>query len=867
MAVHDDRSPARHNQERTTPAVALDRLGMSVRLGAAGGTLAPKSEAGNVSPRLEFRIMGPLEVLREDRTVDLGAPRQRAVLAVMLLRANEVVPRERLIDEIWGEGVPASAPNMIQVYVSGLRKALGGGVLLTQAGGYVLRVTEAQVDAARFTALVAQARDAMTNRRTGDARSILEDATHLWRGPPLAEFTYESFAQGEIARLEELRLEAIELRNDADLALGQHARLVGELEQLVALYPFRERLRGQLMLALYRSGRQTEALNAYRAARNTLVEELGIEPAVELRELEQAILTQVAELGSGRAERPLAPPVSNCPSGGNLPAELTRLIGRDADIELVAALVAEHKLVTVVGPGGVGKTRVAARVARNLLERFEHGVRCVDLTAVDQDGDVAVALAAAVGIADRPGAATLDSVMHALVGRRTLLVLDNCEHVLSGSAYVAGRLATLCPGVRILATSREPLAIPGEQVVRLRPLATTPNGTAVPPAVELFLDRAATHGAAWEDPERMLPTIQEICARLDGIPLAIELAAARAAAMSPAQLLSRLDDRFRLLARPRHSSAAARQQTLEAAIAWSYDLLSAPERGTLRRLAVFQGGFFLAAAAAVCADIGSELDTVERVTALVDRSVVSIERRDDDDRYRLLESIGLFATSRLREQAEIGRARDRHAAFFLNLVRRAPDELHGREQPARVDQLDIEQDNIAHALAWCLDGKGDPDVGAELAAAIGWHWIGRGRSNLARRWLARALQLGEQVGAANLIALQVAYAVLAYATGNMTTAWTAARQAVTLARKLTATTCSPTDSTSLHSSTTHVARTRRREPQPQNCGRCNHDYRARALESMRCSGPPRLRSLRARRNRPPSTHPGPETSPVRPAIT
>ncbi len=321
--------------------------------------------------------------------------------------------------------------------------------------------------------------------------------------------------------------------------------------------------------------------------------------------------------------------------------------------------------------------------------------------------------------------------------------------------------------MRILATSREPLAIPGEQVVRLQPLATTPNGTAVPPAVELFLDRAATHGAVWEDPERMLPTIQEICARLDGIPLAIELAAARAAAMSPAQLLTRLDDRFRLLARPRHSSAAARQQTLEAAIAWSYDLLSAPERATLRRLAVFQGGFFLAAAAAVCADTGSELDTVERVTALVDRSVVSIERRDDDDRYRLLESIGLFATSRLREQAEIDRARDRHAAFFLNLVRRAPDELHGREQPARVDQLDIEQDNIAHALAWCLDGKGDPDVGAELAAAIGWHWIGRGRSNLARRWLARALELGEQVGAANLIALHVAYAVLAYATGNI----------------------------------------------------------------------------------------------------
>lgn len=316
--------------------------------------------------------------------------------------------------------------------------------------------------------------------RAGEARAILEDAMQLWRGPPLADFTYEAFAKGDVARLEELRLEAIELRADADLALGQHLRLVGELEQLVTLYPFRERLRGQLMRALYRSGRQAEALEVYRVGRKALVGELGIEPGLELQQLERAILAQDEELQPSGAERSLTAPDSDVSRASNVPAELTSLIGRDADIERVCALVAEHRLVKLVGPGGVGKTRVAQQVARTLPGGFEHGVRFVDLAAIDQTSDVAGAVSSVVGIADRPGATALDTIVDELREWGLLLVLDNCEHVLSSSAEIATRLVNECPGVRILATSREPLAVPGERVVRLNPLATTGKAPARP---------------------------------------------------------------------------------------------------------------------------------------------------------------------------------------------------------------------------------------------------------------------------------------------------------------------------------------------------------------------------------------------------
>jgi predicted ATPase len=612
---------------------------------------------------------------------------------------------------------------------------------------------------------------------------LLAEALALWRGPPLADFTYEPFAQAEAARLEELQLEAVELRMDAELAMGRHAQLVGELEQLIALHPFRERLRGQLMLALYRSGRQAEALDAYRTARKTMADELGIKPSPALRELERAILNQDSELTTLTEEPAAASPLAQSAPTNNLPPELTSLIGREEDIERVDRLLSRHRLVTVVGPGGVGKTRVAAKVASALAGRFEHGVRFVDLAAINDPSGVPGAVAAAIGVRDRPGAAELDTIIDVLRDRSLLLVLDNCEHVLTAAGEAAARMISACESVRILATSRAPLAVSGEHVTRLAPLAVTADGPEPPPAVALFLERAASHGVSCERPEHMLPAIQEICARLDGIPLAIELAAARTRAISPAELLANLDDRLRLLTRPSHWSAHARQQTLEATIAWSYGLLSAEEQATLRRLSVFHGGFSLPAAAAVCADVGGRLDTLERLTALVDCSVVSIERRPDSDRYRMLESIGLFASQRLRDHEEDDRARDRHAGFYIEFARDVCDQPQGpRDQAARATRLDTEQDNLTAALSWCLDGGGDPSVGAALAADLGFHWTCRGRSNAARHWLDRALERRDRIAADQLAAVHLAYAVLAYSTGDIDTSAGHANAAVGIAR-------------------------------------------------------------------------------------
>jgi predicted ATPase len=448
-------------------------------------------------------------------------------------------------------------------------------------------------------------------------------------------------------------------------------------------------------------------------------------------------------------------------------------------------LVAEYPLTTVVGPGGVGKTRVAQRVARTVADRFEHGAWFVDLGALERGGDVTGAVLSVVGISDRPEAAPLDTVAAELRGRRILLVLDNCEHVLGAAAEVGERLLHECPGIRILATSREPLAIAGERVERLEPLATIGAGHRPAAAVQLFLERAASHGVSWRDTGEVLDAIQELCVRLDGMPLAIELAAARTRAISPAELLAHLDDRLRLLARPRHHSAPTRQQTLETAIGWSYELLSPEEQATLRRLSVFHGDFSLAAAAAVCTDTGEELDTLDRITALADRSMVTVERRPHGQRYRMLESIALFARHRLGEAGEDQRARDRHARFFLELAEAASERLDASGQTASATRLAAEQDNLTAAISWCLEGGGEPTVGAELAAAVGMDWILRGRANTAKKWLERALELGEDVTEPTRVAVHVARAVLAYSTGAMETALAHAAQAVDAARATT----------------------------------------------------------------------------------
>jgi DNA-binding SARP family transcriptional activator len=472
---------------------------------------------------MEFRILGPLEVGEGDRLVALGGAKPRALLALLLLLPNEVVPRERLVEELWGDPVPASAGKVVQVYVSRLRKAMGADApLVTRAGGYVLELADAQLDLHRFERLVAEGRRALDDDEPRRAERRLAEALALWRGPPLVDFSYEPFAQSEIARLEELRLAALEDRIEAELALGRHARLVGELESLVAEHPLRERIRGQLMRALYGCGRQADALEAYRQGRRRLVDELGLEPGPALRELERAILEQSAELGAATQPMPLTRPV--------LPAPPNRTIGREQDVRMVVEQLRSGtgRLVTLTGPGGVGKTRLALEAARAVEADFADGARFVSLAAVQRPEDVPTAVVKSLEVVLLPGESTERAVARFLEPKHLLLVVDNCEHLL-GAAPLIGGLPAACPSVTVLATSREPLAVQAEQCCPVSPLAGEN-------AVALFCERARAHDPAFEIDNGNAAAVEEICDRVDGLPLAIELAAARCALLSPREI-------------------------------------------------------------------------------------------------------------------------------------------------------------------------------------------------------------------------------------------------------------------------------------------------------------------------------------------
>ena len=487
--------------------------------------------------------------------------RQRALLGYLLLRANEVVAQDRLVDALWGESPPASAVTALHGYVSRLRRVLGAGRLETRPPGYVLRVAPDELDLHRFRELLAQDRHG--------------EALALWRGPALADLAFEDFAQSEIARLEELRLSALEGRFEHELADGRHAELVGELAAAVRAHPLRERLAGQLMLALYRSGRQAEALEAYRDARATLVEELGLEPGEELSELQRRILVHDPGLDLMRDRRRT-----------ELPASLTSFVGRRRELEQVRALVVRPgvRLLTLTGAGGTGKTRLALEVARAVAGEFADGARFVPLAAVAEPELMPDAIAQALGLHQSRGQSIEDALKAFLAERELLLVLDNLEHLLEATP-LATELLAAAPGLTILATSRTHLNLYGETEYAVPPLSAREE------AVALFADRAA----AVRPDFAVTDVVAEICARLDGLPLAIELAAARIRTLTPAEILARLERRLELLAGgPR--DVPARQRTLRDTLLWSYDLLAPVEQRLFARLAVFAGGWSVAAA-------------------------------------------------------------------------------------------------------------------------------------------------------------------------------------------------------------------------------------------------------------------------------
>jgi predicted ATPase len=700
---------------------------------------------------LRICILGPLEAWDADgRAVPVRGTRLRQLLARLAIDPGRMVAVDRLAEDLWPDGQPADAGNALQALVSRLRNAAGRATIEHGPGGYRLAVEPGAVDAIEFERLAAAARAALAGGDLAGGAEQLRRALELWRGPALADVRDVPFAAAAVTRLEELRLAAAEDRIDADLALGRGAGLVPETEQLAAAHPLRERLRGQHMRALQVAGRQADALAAYHDVRRLLADQLGVDPSPALAAIYQDILHGAAgTAGPANGRRT------------NLPAQLTSFVGRDGELAQVAGLLGGSRLVTLTGPGGAGKTRLSVEAAADQLEHAPDGVWFVPLAPVRDPQDVPQAVLAAMGVPE-PGhlrdsaeagrvilVPPLDRLADVVTAQRLLLVLDNCEHVVGAVAELAYRVLSGAPGVRILATSREPLGITGETLCPVPPLPLPPAdataGEAMTyPAVRLFADRAAavrpgfaigdsTGDGGTGDGGTVEPVVR-ICRALDGIPLAIELAAARLRALTPGQVADRLGDRFLLLS-VGSRTALPRHQTLRAIVDWSWDLLDEDERVVLRRLSVFRGGAAPDSAEAVCAldgAAGGRDAVIDVIASLADKSLVVVTGQQQV-RYQLLETVRAYAAERLAEAGEQDRARAAHAGYFVTLAERAEPRLRGPDQMHWLTRLTAEHDNVAAALRHAV-ATGDAGLGVRLVAALAWFWMLRDYEVEAVQW-------------------------------------------------------------------------------------------------------------------------------------
>ncbi len=677
---------------------------------------------------MEFRLLGSLEVVEDGRPVDLPPGAPRAVVGMLLTRPNEVVSADRLAEGLWGADLPATAPNILQGYVSRLRKVLGAGRVQTRPPGYMLTMEAEGIDAVRFARLLDEGRQARAQGDPQRAANVLAQALALWRSEPLADFTYAEWAQAEIARLAELRLTAVEESIEVRLDLGHHSQVLAELDGLVVHHPLRERLWAARILALYRAGRQADALRAYQELRTQLGEELGIDPSSQLVALEGAVLRQDASL----TWRP--------PAGSSrLPVMRSSFVGRDQDLRELEKLVQETGLVTVVGAGGIGKTRLAVEVARRLSGAYKD-VRLVELGPLSDPSLLVQQVAGACSVREEPGHALTETLAAALASRRLLLVLDNCEHVLDATASLADALLRAAPELAILATSRQPLRIGGERVWHTPTLPVPPDAATSPEAaldfdaVRLFCDRACDADERFTVNVHNVAAVAEICRRLDGIPLALELAAARISALTPAQIAVRLSDRFRLL-RGGSRAAPERQQTLAAAVQWSYDLCSSSEQALFRRLSVFAGGFTLEAAETVCADDALPREEVlDLLSALVDRSLVVVQHQGDNLRYQMLETIRAYAEERLVDAGDDRAAGDADVSWAASFAESMAQDLAPQVVTLRgtLERFDLEHDNVRRALEWAAPV--DSDAVLRIVAATLPFWNMRGHIEEIRRW-------------------------------------------------------------------------------------------------------------------------------------
>ncbi|MDD7968562.1 BTAD domain-containing putative transcriptional regulator [Actinomycetospora lemnae] len=661
-------------------------------------------------------MLGPVEVVRGGTVVAVGGAKPRLLLGVLLAHRGRVVPLDRLADALWGSSPPSTALATVQTHVSRLRRVLddtpGGPRVETCAPGYRLTAPDDAVDAARFEAGLARAQALLATDPRG-ARDEAEAALAEWRGPAFVEFSAEEAVRTEAARLDELRTVAQELAVDARLACGEHRGVVGMLEALVDEHALRERFWAQLMTALARSGRQAEALRRAQELRRMLRDELGLDPSPAIRALERDILTEREGLvHDAPATAPTAP----------VSPRHDELLGRDDQLALVRGLLADGRLVTITGPGGVGKTRLALELAATT--GTADGVRVVELAPVHGSSSVTGAVAGALELQRRPERSLEDSIVDVLAGRSLLLVLDNCEHVLDGVAPLVGRVLRHCPTMRVLATSREPVGLPGEITWSLPPLPVPASSEVTltelrdSSSVALFAVRACAARPGFVVDESNRREVAEICRRLDGVPLALELAAARVRSLTCADLADRLDERFRLLAGIRGRDP--RHHALVDVVTWSYDLLTDAEQELFARLSVFAGAFDLPRVEDVCAGRVLDRGDVAVVLAgLVDKSMVVATESAGRMRYRLLETLRAFGRARLEEHGDTAVWRRAHAASYLRSARAAAEELHGAREVDGVRSFERDLEDLREAVRRSLALAADGTSTADLDTAMG----------------------------------------------------------------------------------------------------------------------------------------------------
>ncbi len=691
---------------------------------------------------MQLSVLGPLEIVGDNGVAaSVRGAQARRALATLSVYAPASAPLGVLADVLWPNGAPSS--NALQAVISKLRKAVSPMIIDAAGGAYGLDLAGGEIDARRFERLVTAGREAAAAARHDDAIVHCDEALSLWRGTPFDDIVDFAVGQAPSARLQSLRQAAITTRLECGLATGRVESVAADLVALVVAEPLVERWWELLMIARYRQDRQADALQAYQQVRTVLGDELGLEPGPELRELEAKILRHDDSLGpSSRATFTGATPrhERNGRSDG-LPRRLSSFIGRDSHMQSLEELLSVEQLVTVVGPGGAGKTSLAVEVARRMARSGAHfGVVLIELAAVPRGGDVAAAAASAFGIGDadlrNPGrhATVMDRIVDTIGEARTLLVLDNCEHVIDGAAQLATAILGQCPAVTILATSRQGLAVRGEQLWAIPPLTAEES-------VELLIARATSAGVGDEVASDAVDLATQLINRLDGLPLAIELAAARLRSMSLTDLIARIDDRFALLS-VGERTAELRQQTLRNLVDWSHDLLDDNEQRVFRRLGAFSGGATLEAIEAVCADrVDAEFesrvsnqDLATIVGQLVDKSLVVADRTATGVRFRMLQTLADYAMEQLVRAGEAEWVGHRHAQFFTGVVSPAERRLLGGEQRECIEQLRTEWANIAAAIDHAL-AVDDAAVAVQLVAPLGWYFFMTDETAVGVEWL------------------------------------------------------------------------------------------------------------------------------------